>query len=353
MLIVLVLSLAQAQTPADAQPVLETAPAKAPPTAPVVATEAAALTGEIFIQASISEASLALDDVELPQRAPTMLSAIPVGTHRVTAHTQCKRAADVVTVTAGAVARVNLNLEVGTGALDVRGHDGAIVVLDGMEKGTAPLTLGEVSCGSHTLTLSAPDHRTRRETFDVPAFQNTEINWTLDPIEAGSVAVVVQPFEAKVFLDGVEVSTGPTTLQEVEVGSHEIQAKLGGYVTQSKTVEVSKEQIARVEIALAPAPKANPKGVASNAMLAGGAISFTFAAYSYGHAREAYAYYQAIESDTDAANIWNTRVLPYSQRAQISAAVGVLLTGAGVALSPKLGWLASSDGHSFTLSHPL
>ncbi|MDN7012839.1 PEGA domain-containing protein [Methanoculleus sp. FWC-SCC3] len=117
---------------------------------------------------------------------------------------------------------------------------GAAIYLNGNYRGTAPLTIKNLSPGTYSLDAERSGYLSDRSTVTVRAGQQSNIQFTLTPIEQyGSIKVTSSPSSAYVYMDGVYKGRTPLTLTSVSAKKHNIELDLSGYYDWKSTVTVS------------------------------------------------------------------------------------------------------------------
>ncbi|MDD3069697.1 MAG: PEGA domain-containing protein, partial [Methanoculleus horonobensis] len=117
---------------------------------------------------------------------------------------------------------------------------GAAIYLNGNYRGTAPLTIQSLSPGTYTLEAERSGYRSDLSTVTVRAGQQSNIQFTLTPIEQyGAIKVTSSPSGAYVYMDGVYKGRTPLTLSSVSAAKHNIELDLANYYDWRSTVTVS------------------------------------------------------------------------------------------------------------------
>jgi len=109
---------------------------------------------------------------------------------------------------------------------------GASVALDGAAQGVVtPVTLTNVSAGSHTVTFTLSGYNSCQASVTVTAGSTATASCTLTAIVTkGSISCTTTPAGASVALDGVSQGVvTPVTLTNVSAGSHTVTFTLSGY----------------------------------------------------------------------------------------------------------------------------
>ena len=149
---------------------------------------------------------------------------------------------------------------------------GALVTLDGRPRGAAPLSLGDVSPGTHRLGIAAPGYVSEEREITVSAgAPATAVNVALTPLAAveapargapggagarvgaGSLYVVSRPAGATVTVDDAVVGVTPVAAPDVAFGTHRVRIELPGYRPWVTEVDVSGTEPVRLGASLEPA----------------------------------------------------------------------------------------------------
>lgn len=327
-------------------------PAATPP--PAAAPEAPrekGKTGDLYITSTPVGGALLVDGKPIDPVTPAMLRGLAPGAHHVEIRTPCTRASADVIVTPGVITRAELSPVAGTGSLQLNGTPaGALVFVDGKESGVLPVLAPELSCGDHQVAVRAPGFLETARTLTVPAFETTTVQFDLRKEEFGTLVVDVTPLETAIRIDGVDVGTGPRTLENVATGAHQVEGLLDGYRTASKEVLVEANQIARTTLALEkqkPAKAKKPKKVATghpfpvgrvvvNSAVSVATVGAGFLAWNaYRNTSEAYDTYLATEDDKMSDQIYDEQVKPGAQRTVISGGLAAVGAVAAVVLWVK------------------
>ena len=128
-----------------------------------------------------------------------------------------------------------------TGSISARSTPtGATILVDGVNKGTTPITFTGISAGSHTIVLKKTGYTDYSTSVTVTAGQTASVSATLtnQPV-TGSISVSSSPTGASVYLDGTySGKTTPTSITGVTAGSHTVRCTKSGYIDQSQFVTV-------------------------------------------------------------------------------------------------------------------
>jgi len=119
---------------------------------------------------------------------------------------------------------------------------GASVALDGVSLGVVtPVTLTDVSAGSHTVTFTLSGYNSCQASVTVTSGSTATASCTLTAIVTkGSISCTTTPARASVSLDGVSLGVvTPVTLTDVSAGSHTVTFTLSGYNSCPVSVTVT------------------------------------------------------------------------------------------------------------------
>jgi serine/threonine-protein kinase len=154
-----------------------------------------------------------------------------------------------------------------TGRITVRTTPaGARVTIDGKDVGKTPLTVPNLTRGTHTVRVVRDGYTTvERRVVISPAETTSTLTLSLarvpgatprpapaEPAARQTAAMVVEsrPPGATVFIDGKRVGTTPMSLPSMAVGSHVVRLEMSGYKSWSNSVRVVAGEKNRVAASL-------------------------------------------------------------------------------------------------------
>jgi|GEM_PF-1882232 hypothetical protein len=237
----------------------------------------------LYIVSTPSEAKVYLDG-ELRGVTPLVLAGTATGSHsvevRLSGYAEWKETVEVPeggTKTISAILNKQ-DTEVIRGINVSSNPAGARVMLDGLAKGTAPVTLKNLAAGIHILELEYPGYNDWKSTVDVPETEMKEVFVNLTPKPGslpGWITVSSSPENASVTLDGnyvgLTMTNSSLNLDSVTPGEHTILLVLPGYRSFSMNVTVSANQVSLVNTTLIPVSGRLAKGAVSVSSIPSGA----------------------------------------------------------------------------------
>ena len=221
-------------------------------------TAAAPEQGTLALE-SKPQARVYIDDA--PRGMTPLRLDLPAGPHRVRLEANSKARTLTVGVVAGAevTQSVDLDRAVQTGSLFVRSDPaGAKVLVDNKPAGVTPITVLDLSPGSHTVSVTGTDGANARQSVQVEAGATATLRLSLDRpqvAEASTAAaaepsngwvLVDAPIEMQVLQGGRQIGTSGRRLT-LAPGSYDLQLRAADYST-AKRVDVAAGRLARIEV---------------------------------------------------------------------------------------------------------
>lgn len=211
-----------------------------------------AAIGSILVDSDVNGAEVYLDGNLKPGATPMVIPDIAAGPHVVEVRKEPALPwRQTVQVEAGKTVKVTAELSAtingqGGNIRVLSNVEGAMVFLDGAEKGAAPIDLKNVEPGEHVVEIRAAGFVTREERVTVAAGAAAVLKLDLqaDGVKAavGIVKVVSPVSEAEVFIDGEKVGTVPQE-KELATGDHFVVVSKPGYQHFKKKLTVEEGKV--------------------------------------------------------------------------------------------------------------
>ena len=329
-----------------------------PPPPPVVSTVTTAPqfsstsgpAGDLYVLSEGSPARVYVDGVDSGEVTPAMIKGVMPGKHKVELRTECARAEQQVEVQQDRIARAEINPVEGQGTVTINSSPkGATVWVDGEDVGQTPYKL-EGGCGIHQLEVTNAGYFPVEQELQLVAYESANLHLDLEKETFGTLVISVEPFDAHVTIDGIEVSQGPTTLDRIVSGPHELAVSMNGFTTHRQSLDIIPEKLTRLDLILEEGrdkrnPKSNdkkstttsntvtrektehtgpaaPRIVVNSIFTAGGLGMSSLAVARYGNVRRQYQRYLAHDSDEEAQRIYDTVIRPQSRQMIIEGVIG-------------------------------
>lgn len=135
---------------------------------------------------------------------------------------------------------------------------GAKIYLDGFYRGISPFAFNQIEPGSHTIEAVLNGYYRYSTMIGIAAGSTTDVYFTLQAISSSPniLNVTSDPTHAFVYLDRIYVGKTPLTLEDVDMGNHEIELITPGYHTWSATVSFpgggTTRSISAIMVSLSP-----------------------------------------------------------------------------------------------------
>ena len=245
--------------------------------------------GAIQVSTKPSGARVTLDHT-VSQTAPATFTSVAPGTHTISATLDgYGEISGTIQVNPGQTAQATLTLRpasTSVGAVRVQSiPPAANIYIDGIYRGSTPMTVSSLAAGDHTVLLRRSGYREYTTAVRVSAGGTAELTTTLSALSSpgGSVDVVSYPAGASVYLDDVyQGLTSPwdaLNIPNVAPGEHDLSLTLGGYYDYVTTVTVTSGRETSVVATLTDRPEVNPNGQVAVASSPSGAGVYIDNAY--------------------------------------------------------------------------
>jgi hypothetical protein len=218
--------------------------------------------GSIYVESSPSGASIYFNG-NYRGTAPLTINEVWPGSYSIQAELNgYKTYTTTTSVSSGTRSTVYCSLSpmVTAGSLYIISDpSNSKVVLDGVYRGTTPLTLNNLASTTHIVELDHAGYYDWKSTVDVPAGGTKTVSGTLNPMpvsNVGWVYVSSSPGGASVTLDGTNYGqtpgSGSLKLNNIGTGSHTVALTLSGYTPYTTQVNVNANTVSEVSALLKP-----------------------------------------------------------------------------------------------------
>ncbi len=112
---------------------------------------------------------------------------------------------------------------------------GATIAIDGEVRGTAPITISNLSAGKHLLVVEKHNYESVRQTLELTDGETAAREIHLTPIY-GLVLITSEPTGADVAIDGAHRGTTPTLITDLPLGRYRAELVKPSYI--SREIEV-------------------------------------------------------------------------------------------------------------------
>jgi len=115
--------------------------------------------------------------------------------------------------------------------------EAAVVSLDGVVQGPAPLTVENVGPGRYLLAAAKPGYRDARRTLEVAPGQRLAVDLELEPL-LGLVLIHSEPSGAGVEIGGADRGKTPLLLTDLRLGEYRVKLTAPGYLDKELELHV-------------------------------------------------------------------------------------------------------------------
>jgi len=139
--------------------------------------------------------------------------------------------------------------------------DSAVVILDDVVKGSAPITLTDIPAGKHIIIIKKKDYFAKKATITITGGMDNTVTFEL--VKPVQLLVSSEPSGAAVLLNNERAGKTPYADSKLKPGTYAIRLALEGYEPQQRTVTMNGGGRDSVHAILAPLTKAAPDTAAA------------------------------------------------------------------------------------------
>lgn len=211
-------------------------------------------TGSLRINTKPSDAMLYMDGKSIG-KSPLLIDGVSQGIHTIcvkaSGHRDARR---IVVITAGKTEEIDIELEPLTGLVLITSVPaGAIIEVNGAEKGKTPLLLTDIPLGKYRIKFVAPGYKTKELDLSVnsriPIMINTELQ-----SDTAFLTVKSTPAGARLTVNGIDYGTTPQENLKIPSGESEVELKLDGYKPFSRKIKLAVGEKNEISVPLEPIP---------------------------------------------------------------------------------------------------
>lgn len=165
------------------------------------------------------------------------------------------------TIEHGKKTELNVNLESAFATLTVTcPTTGASIYVDGKSVGTTSWT-GFLQEGMYLIEAKKEGYRNVQKSVTLAERQKQTILLdSLSPI-VGSLDIAYRPIGADIYVDGKKLDTTPSVLTNIPIGTHKLEIRKGGYVSETKDITIFEGKTATLQGSLSPVSFASGSSV--------------------------------------------------------------------------------------------
>jgi len=196
-------------------------------------------SGGLYISSAIPSIKVYLNDV-FQGLTPLTLDSVPAGSYEMRLErTMFQPKVMEIVVKSLDYAAYEVNLVSNFGFLNINSEpSGALLQIDGVERGTTPFTQQRVDAGTYLVRLSRPYYNPFDTTLEVAAGDSLILNLKMTP-RFGKLVVNSTPPGAAVTLDGREVGVTPLAYDTLVSGYHLLTVDAKHYLDQDDNFQIS------------------------------------------------------------------------------------------------------------------
>lgn len=211
-------------------------------------------TGVLLVASDVLEAEVTVDGKPVG-KVPVLVEKLAPGKHSVEVKAAgFKAQTREVVLVAGKTFKLTVRLKPSTELSVVSEPPGVEVWVDGVKRGNAPQTIGDLKPGKHVVEGRLEAYKTVQKTVELSEGKVTNVKLTLVALPAkprtGALRVTGAQMGALVFIDGRFVGKTPLLRHQIVAGPHVITVRKEGFAELVATVEVKAGQIAALDAKL-------------------------------------------------------------------------------------------------------
>ncbi|MEI7831181.1 MAG: PEGA domain-containing protein [Prolixibacteraceae bacterium] len=190
-------------------------------------------------------ATVLIDDVETGKSTPFVGEQIKSGTHLITIKKNFFQPKSIeVIVKDGETTEHTITLASIAANVTISTQPSADIFIDGKFIANGSYQ-GKIPAGVSTFEARKEGYYPDKKDQDISVGETVSINLAVQP-KLGSMDVVSNPMDAKVFLNGQEKGITPLTLQDLTTGDYELKLEKKGFAPIVKTITIAENKTTEV-----------------------------------------------------------------------------------------------------------
>ena len=186
----------------------------------------------------VSGAKISLDGVPTDFTTPHTFDTLVSGQHTISLIIDLYEPINQeVTVNDNENTNLEFPLNPVFGNVEISASPNAEIFIDNEIKGTGSYS-GILSKGMHTIEARLEKYYTQTQKLDMEAGMEEVVAFELKPI-VGSLSVVTDPPEAEIFINGVSYGTSPKIINDLIIGTYNLEFRKANFATIKKQVEIT------------------------------------------------------------------------------------------------------------------
>jgi uncharacterized protein (TIGR02145 family) len=208
--------------------------------------------GIVMVRSDPTGAIAYLDGVELGP-TPAQNTKVGVGKHLIRVEKPLYHSyAEEISITSDGIEQIQANLKPRFGRLVIKSvPPGAVVQLNGQQKGRTPVDLPELPSGDYLITVSKDLYHDSEEKYTITDGSNNERTVVLHPA-FGQLSVEVNPIGADVFVDGQFKGEAPIIMDELPSGTFRLKLTQDLYETLDEEITIEDGKTNKQFVVLTP-----------------------------------------------------------------------------------------------------
>ncbi|NLB69005.1 MAG: PEGA domain-containing protein [Lentisphaerae bacterium] len=208
------------------------------------------VTSCVLIKSTPPGAKITLDGSSIGE-TPRLLPELQIGSYRVEMSLEGYKPQRLdLNVTSGRPQRLNIELASSSATLDVTSEPiGAEVTVNGILRGTTPVTVEKIPEGSSTVIVTAEGYETYQEQVSLEAGDKFTLHTPLKPIPA-KLTVITIPEGARVYVNNEFKGESPVTLENLTSGTYRLRVEKESHEILARKVILGNNQASTEKLRL-------------------------------------------------------------------------------------------------------